>query len=77
MMYDNPYLTQRLARERTKDIARQAERSRIICEAKGAGATGRANVKVLLRMICNRALTLVSLNRFKSEALTIPDKRVA
>ena len=47
----NPYVVERLAEERMKDVRREAERARLVREAQAARATGRlADPGLLARM---------------------------
>jgi hypothetical protein len=69
MMYSNPYLTHPLAKERVNDAVREAERTRLIREAKCAGMTTRVSLYALLARIPDRRLALISFGRVKSDAL--------
>jgi hypothetical protein len=69
MMYNNPYLAHPLAKERVNDAVREAERTRLIQEAKCAGTATRANLYALLVRIPDRRLSLISFGRVKSNVL--------
>jgi len=69
MMFNNPYLAHPLAKERVNDAVREAERARLIREAKCAGMTTRASLNALLSRMRDRRLALISFGRVKSDAL--------
>jgi hypothetical protein len=69
MMFNNPYLAHPLAKERVNDAVREAERARLIREAKCVGMITRASLKALLSRIRDRRLPLISFGRVKSDAL--------
>lgn len=59
----NPFLDQRLAKERMRDAMREAEQARLIQVAKGGGVANQAALHGLLIKVRDLGLVLISVNR--------------
>lgn len=68
-MFNNPYLAHPLAKERVNDAVREAERARLIRDAKCAGMTTRASLYALLSRMPDARRALISFGRVKSDTL--------
>jgi hypothetical protein len=68
-MYNNPYLTHPLAKERVNEAVREAEKARLIKEMKATGKTARTNLRAMLRKIDEVVSLPISFSRVKSEPL--------
>ena len=69
MMFYDPYLAHPLAKERVNDAVREAERARLIREAKCEGMTTRASLNTRLSRMRDMGRALISFGRVKSDAL--------
>ena len=76
-MYNNPYLNHSLAKEHVNEAVREAEKARLIREAKATGKTARTNLRAILRKLDDVVSLLISFSGVKSEPLSSRGERTA